>query len=88
MRNKGFMLFEMIIIIIIILLILAIVIPGLLRARISANEGSARAGLRSLASAQVCFQKANCVDQDNDGFGSPPDAAEDIFLVGCFVKAA
>ena len=21
-------------------------------------------------------------------FGSPPDAAEDIFLVGCFVKAA
>jgi type II secretory pathway pseudopilin PulG len=57
------------IVVAIIAIIAAIAIPGLLRARISANEGSSSAGLRSLASAQVTFAKNNSVDQDEDGTG-------------------
>lgn len=68
-NNKGFMLFEMIIIIVLILILAAIAIPGLLRARISANEGSAAAVLRSTAAAQCNFEKSCSVDQDNDGTG-------------------
>jgi prepilin-type N-terminal cleavage/methylation domain-containing protein len=71
MRRKvlGFTLIELMIVIAIIAIIAAIAIPGLLRARIAANEGNASASLRSLASAQEQFRKANSVDQDNDGTG-------------------
>jgi prepilin-type N-terminal cleavage/methylation domain-containing protein len=68
-RVLGFTLIELMIVIAIIAIIAAIAIPGLLRARMSANEGSASASLRSLASAQASFAKANSVDQDNDGQG-------------------
>lgn len=68
-KNRGFLMVEMVIIIIVILIILAIAIPGLLRARLSANEGAASATLRSLASAQTSFLKSASVDQDNDGSG-------------------
>jgi prepilin-type N-terminal cleavage/methylation domain-containing protein len=68
-RVLGFTLIELMIVIAIIAIIAAIAIPGLLRARMSANEGSASASLRSLASAEASFAKANSVDQDNDGQG-------------------
>jgi prepilin-type N-terminal cleavage/methylation domain-containing protein len=71
MRRKvlGFTLIELMIVIAIIAIIAAIAIPGLLRARISANEGSASASLRSIASAQEQFRKSASVDQDVDGTG-------------------
>jgi prepilin-type N-terminal cleavage/methylation domain-containing protein len=68
-RVLGFTLIELMIVIAIIAIIAAIAIPGLLRARMSANEGSASASLRSLASAQASFAKAGSVDQDQDGQG-------------------
>jgi prepilin-type N-terminal cleavage/methylation domain-containing protein len=68
-RVLGFTLIELMIVVAIIAIIAAIAIPGLLRARISANEGSASAGMRSLASAETNFAKSASVDQDNDGTG-------------------
>jgi prepilin-type N-terminal cleavage/methylation domain-containing protein len=68
-RVLGFTLIELMIVVAIIAIIAAIAIPGLLRARISANEGSASAGLRSLASGQASFAKSCAVDQDGDGQG-------------------
>ena len=68
-RVLGFTLIELMIVVAIIAIIAAIAIPGLLRARISANEGSASAGLRSMASAETNFAKSATVDQDSDGTG-------------------
>jgi prepilin-type N-terminal cleavage/methylation domain-containing protein len=68
-RVLGFTLIELMIVIAIIAIIAAIAIPGLLRARMAANEGNASASLRSLASAQASFAKACSVDQDTDGQG-------------------
>ncbi len=52
-KNKGFSLIELLIVVAIILIIAAIAIPNLLRARISANESSAVASLRTLNTAQI-----------------------------------
>lgn len=68
-RILGFTLIELMIVIAIIAIIAAIAIPGLLRARMASHEGNASASLRSLATAQASFQKANTVAQDEDGQG-------------------
>lgn len=47
----------------------AIAIPGLLKARMEANEASAKATLRSVTTAQAMFQMEAAVDQDQDGTG-------------------
>ena len=52
-KNKGFSLIELLIVVAIILNIAAIAIPNLLRARRSANEGSATASMRTVGSGEL-----------------------------------
>jgi len=65
----GFTLIELMIVVAIIAIIAAIAIPSLLRARISANEGSAIGSLRTLSTSQAQCQANAAIDQDCDGTG-------------------
>ena len=54
-KNQGFSLIELLIVVAIILIIAARAIPNLLRARISANESSAAAAVRTITSAEQAY---------------------------------
>ena len=56
--RSGFTLIELLIVVAIIAIIAAIAIPGLLRARVAANEASAIASLRSINSSQHAFSSS------------------------------
>ena len=58
-RESAFTLIEILVVVGIIALIAAIGIPNLLRARISANESSAQANLKSISSALETYAIAN-----------------------------
>jgi prepilin-type N-terminal cleavage/methylation domain-containing protein len=55
-KKNGFSLIELLIVVAIILIIAAIAIPNLIRARIAANQSSAAASLRTIASASAMYQ--------------------------------
>jgi len=57
-QERGFSIIELLIVVAIILIIAAIAIPNLLRARMSANESSAAAAIRSISSAEIAYFNA------------------------------
>ncbi|HSS97123.1 MAG TPA: prepilin-type N-terminal cleavage/methylation domain-containing protein, partial [Terriglobales bacterium] len=57
-KQKGFSLIELLILVAIILIVAAIAIPNLLRARIAANESSAAASVRTIATGELTYQTA------------------------------
>lgn len=82
-KQQGFSLIELLIVVAIILIIAAIAIPNLIRSKISANEASAVASIRSVTVAEVQYAStypnlgfADSLQKLGPTSGTPsPDAA-------------
>ena len=69
-KTKGFSLIEL-------LIVVAIAIPNLLRARRSANEGSATASMRTLGSGELLYRSTN------GNFTTLAGLAADSIMITC-----
>ena len=65
-KQKGFSLIELLIVVMIILVIAAVAIPNLLRSRMSANEASAVASVRTIITAEIVFSTTYTVGFSGD----------------------
>jgi type IV pilus assembly protein PilA len=54
-KQKGFSLIELLIVVVIILVIAAVAIPNLVRSRMSANEASAVASIRTIMTSEIVY---------------------------------
>lgn len=86
--RSGFTLVELSIVIVIIAVVIAMLLPRLLGARLTANEASAIATLRALASAQVIVISQGGIDSDGDGAGEDGYFAELSGATGARESAA
>jgi prepilin-type N-terminal cleavage/methylation domain-containing protein len=95
-KQQGFSLIELLIVVAIILIIAAIAIPNLVRAKMSANESSGAASVRSIGTAQVQYTTtypgqgfaASLVTLGTGTAASPPipcPAAGPAVASGCLV---
>lgn len=57
-KQQGFSLIELLVVVVIILIIAVIAIPSLLRSRVSANESSAVASLRTINTAEATYSSS------------------------------
>ena len=82
-RDGGFTLMELLLVVAIIAIIAAIALPGLMRARLAANESSAVASLRTIGSAQATFA-SSCggggFAQTLDDLSEPPTGTNVPFI--------
>lgn len=60
-KEKGFSLIELLIVVAIILVIAAVAIPNLLRSRMSANEASAVASMRTIITSEIVYSSTYTV---------------------------
>jgi type IV pilus assembly protein PilA len=69
-RQKGFSLIELLIVVAVILIIAAIAIPNMMRARMSANEASAVASMRSIFTAEAAYMAQGWSNPGAIGFSA------------------
>jgi type IV pilus assembly protein PilA len=86
--SRGFSLIELLIVVAIILIIAAIAIPNMLRARIAANESSAAASVRKIATAEYAYNAAYPLQgyaPDLVSLGSPTAACTPSSTSACIL---
>lgn len=88
-RARGFSLIELLIVVAIILVIAAIAIPNFLRARISANESSAVASLRTITTAETTYASSwgNGYAAAIDNLGGPVPCLMASAATACIIDS-